>query len=119
MDLRSQVFKDFLAAGGVHPFLGKKHTENSKRQISEKLKVLHGDGKNPVKGRVWITNEKESRMVYPSDPIPEGFRRGISTAQRELLTKNRNTSMSSESRKKIGDAVRERHRRLKMDGSTK
>lgn len=46
-------------------FYGKKHSEETKLKLSEKAKK-----------RIWITNEKESKVIYSSTPIPEGWRRG-------------------------------------------
>lgn len=31
---------------------------------------------SPTYGKIWITNEKENRKIYPDEPIPEGWRAG-------------------------------------------
>lgn len=46
-------------------FLGKTHSNETKKKISDK-----------AKSRIWITNEIESKVIYNSEPIPEGWRRG-------------------------------------------
>ena len=55
-------------------FKGKKHSEESKKKMSESSK---GKGINNSQfGTCWITNEKENKKIYKGDLIPEGWRLG-------------------------------------------
>jgi hypothetical protein len=51
-------------------FSGRTHTEEWKRLASIRKK-----GKPLVKGRIWITNGVDCKMVFPEE-IPEGWRKG-------------------------------------------
>ena len=58
------------------PFLGKTHTEESKRRIGE-ANSKHQSGKgNSQYGSMWITNERENRKIKKADQIPKGWRKG-------------------------------------------
>lgn len=55
---------------------GKKHSEETKKKMSDSSKGK-GKGKtNSQYGSCWITNEKENRKIKRGDSIPEGFRLG-------------------------------------------
>lgn len=41
-----------------------------------------------MKGRIRITNGKENRMVLPGDPVPEGFKLGMTTWKERVQTKD-------------------------------
>jgi hypothetical protein len=57
-------------------FKGRKHTEETKRFISEKNHINQSGKKNSQYGKHWITDGKESRSVKKELPIPEGWRKG-------------------------------------------
>jgi hypothetical protein len=57
-------------------FKGKKHSDESKKKMSESKK---GEGKgsnNSQYGSCWITNEIENKKIMRGDVIPEGWRLG-------------------------------------------
>ena len=57
-------------------FLGKTHTEETKKKIGLK-NAKHQKGKgNSMYGMMWITNEQESTRINKGEPIPEGWRKG-------------------------------------------
>lgn len=57
-------------------WLGRTHTEDSKRKIGEANKNLIGE-RNGAFGKMWITNGTENRMVKKGlDSIPEGWYNG-------------------------------------------
>lgn len=62
-----------------HPRLGKKHSESSKRKISESRKKYVGE-KHPLYGChfVWITNGVDDKRHNAADVIPNGWKRGRS-----------------------------------------
>jgi len=54
-------------------FLGKSHSEESKKLMSESSKG-QGKGKNNSQyGKCWITNGTESKKIYKGDEIPNGW----------------------------------------------
>jgi hypothetical protein len=57
-------------------FLGKHHTEETKQKIGESNSNRQRGESNSQYGTCWITNEIESKKVYKTDPIPEGWRLG-------------------------------------------
>ena len=60
-------------------FLGKTHTEESKKLIGLK-NAKHQKGKgNSQYGKRWITDNIQSKKIDKTDAIPEGFRRGRTT----------------------------------------
>lgn len=75
---------------GKQPWLGKHHTEETKRRLSKhflgkkwseesKQKMsnsVKGKG-NPMYGKVRITNEVENKIIDSNSPIPDGWRRGM------------------------------------------
>jgi hypothetical protein len=57
-------------------FSGKSHKEESKRLIGEANSIKQKGENNSQYGKCWITNEIESKKIYKSDTIPEGWRLG-------------------------------------------
>ena len=74
--LRSAIAK----MGFSKQFLGKHHTTETKRKISETKKSNRSGiaEKNSQYGTMWICNylTKENRKIKKTDPIPEGWRKG-------------------------------------------
>jgi hypothetical protein len=58
---------------GSH-WLGKKHTEATKKKVGAANSIKQRGNKNSQYGTFWVTNGIENRKVR--DEIPEGFRRG-------------------------------------------
>jgi hypothetical protein len=59
-------------SGEKNSMFGKKHSEETKKKISEKC-----SGKNASQyGTIWITNDKETKKIKKDQPIPNGWRRG-------------------------------------------
>jgi len=57
---------------------GKKHTEESKRKISEKMAISAKGIKNSQYGKIWIHNKnlKNSIRINKNDPLPNGWELG-------------------------------------------
>ena len=69
------VQKAFLEAGKT-AFLGKSHSEETKKKIGEhNSKVQSGFG-NSQYGTMWITNEKDNTKIPKDGIIPTGWRKG-------------------------------------------
>lgn len=63
-------------AGGLVAFLGKQHSNESKKKIGE-ANSKHQTGKgNSQYGSMWITNGIENKKIPKDSTIPEGFRKG-------------------------------------------
>jgi hypothetical protein len=57
-------------------WLGKTHTEESKKKIGlNSAKHQKGKG-NSQYGKMWVTDGMQSQKIHKTDTIPEGFRRG-------------------------------------------
>ena len=71
--------KGILKVRELYPqgtFLGKTHTEETKKKIGQKnAKYQKGKG-NSQYGKMWITNEQESTRINKGESIPEGWRKG-------------------------------------------
>ena len=71
--------KGILKVRELYPqgtFLGKTHTEETKKKIGLKnAKYQKGKG-NSQYGKMWITNEQESTRINKGESIPEGWRKG-------------------------------------------
>ena len=62
----------------IPSFLGKSHTKETKRKISESTKVTSKGDRNSQYGTKWIHSlvEKKSKKISKDDPIPEGWIEG-------------------------------------------
>lgn len=65
-------------SGQNNPFHGRKHSVESLRKQKESFsEIEHNKGsKNPMFGKMWITNGLESYRINKNDSIPEGYRKG-------------------------------------------
>lgn len=57
-------------------FVGKSHSEDSKRKIGEANSIKQSGTNNSQFGKCWITNGTESQKIMKGDIIPEGWRLG-------------------------------------------
>ncbi|USL86122.1 GIY-YIG nuclease family protein [Enterobacter phage fGh-Ecl04] len=57
-------------------FLGKSHSEETKKKMSDSAKINSSGNRNSQFGTMWITNEIESKKILKTDLIPEGWRKG-------------------------------------------
>lgn len=57
-------------------FLGKKHSEDSKKKISESRKNTGKGHENSQYNTMWITNGEENKKIKKYDLIPEGWYKG-------------------------------------------
>lgn len=81
--------------GEGNPFYGKKHTEETKKLISE---GRSGD-KNPAYRKVWMTNRIVDRRV-PEEEVPEMIKQGFV----------RGRKVSDSARKKMSESQGKRSR---------
>jgi len=70
--------------GEKNGFYGKKHSEETKIKMKKSHKDKHFGINNSQYGKCWITNEKESKMIYKDDSIPEGWRLGRTLKKQNL-----------------------------------
>ena len=57
-------------------FLGKKHTEDSKKKIGATNATKQKGSGNSQFGKCWITDEVNNKKIHKGDLIPEGWRLG-------------------------------------------
>ena len=57
-------------------FLNKKHTEETKKKMSESAKGKQKGSKNSQYGTMWITNGEKSKKIKKFDSVPIGWRQG-------------------------------------------
>lgn len=77
---REKISKNKKEYFQKHPanFLGKKHSDETRKKISQSSSVHQKGSKNSQFGTMWITNEISSKKIKASDPIPDGWRKGRS-----------------------------------------
>lgn len=70
----SDSLKVFYTSGGKNPMFGKKHSQSSRKKMSES----HLGKKNNQYGKMWICNDKthESKTILKTETIPDGWRKG-------------------------------------------
>ena len=61
-----------------HNWLGKHHSEESKKKIGLANSKRQSGSGNSMYGKMWICNDltKESKPILKTDPIPNGWRKG-------------------------------------------
>jgi hypothetical protein len=76
--ISSKTLKRLHSEGKIkyNTFIGKKHSEETKKKISESAKGRGKGSYNSQFGTCWITNEKENKKIKKGDLIPEGWRLG-------------------------------------------
>ena len=59
-------------------WVGRKHTQETKKKISEKNKISQLGSKNSQFGKMWICNDEthQSMVIKKTDEIPIGWRKG-------------------------------------------
>jgi hypothetical protein len=66
----SNIFK------GNTNWVGKHHTEESKRKIGNANSLIQRGSGNSQYGTKWITNGNENKKIKKEEPIPNGWRLG-------------------------------------------
>ena len=68
----------YYANGGPRPFLGKFHTDETKKKIGDANSKRQSGKGNSQFGKMWIYNEdlKESKRIDKNTTIPEGWKKG-------------------------------------------
>lgn len=70
----NENLKKFFREG--NSFLGKSHTEETKKSIGRKNSKHQQGSNNSNFGNQWITNGLVSKLVPKTDSLPRGFRKG-------------------------------------------
>lgn len=73
---RSDVFIEAAKTS----FSGKKHSDETKVKISEKMKSKQSGQNNSQYGTMWITNGKQNMKVCKSEELPSGWFKGRTLA---------------------------------------
>jgi len=90
----SELAKErFLKNPESHPWIGRKHKEDTKKKIGSKSWAKNPENARKISetltGRIRITNGTEDKLIQPTDTIPEGFYRGschtISEEQKKAI----------------------------------
>lgn len=102
-------------SGGLQ-YIGRKHTEESKRRLSDIMKAKYAGKTHPQRGKMWITNGTTSTLIKRDAPIPDGFSRGTLPSQRRGLDAT-GRKMSVEVRRKISESMRRIHAMLTLHQS--
>ena len=67
----------YCSINGVpKPWLGRTHTEETKKKMSASKKGTYIGKKNPAYGTMWITNGEENRKIKATDSLPENWKKG-------------------------------------------
>jgi group I intron endonuclease len=67
---------EYFRSNFSHPWIGRKHSDETKKKMSE-AKLGRCDGKNnPAFGSHWINDGIKNIRIYHSTPMPDGFVRG-------------------------------------------
>ena len=65
---KSKAAKIRWSKGDLKPtFLGRNHTEDTKKKMSEIMKDRYNGSKNPNYGNCWITKEGDNKLVKKED----------------------------------------------------
>lgn len=71
----SQGLKKYYKTKEGH-FLGKTHSKETKKKMSESKKGKVNGNKNSQYGTMWITNDIENKKIKKEDNIPKGWYKG-------------------------------------------
>lgn len=66
----------YYVNGGTNGWKGKNHTEETKKKIGKANSIHQRGPGNSQYGKMWITNDTESKTIKKDHPIPEGWRKG-------------------------------------------
>ena len=74
--------------GEKNPNFGNKWSDEKRKKMStaQKLKVLEENYVNPMQDKKRITNGKENTVIHKDEPLPEGWRYGLTT--KKMLQRN-------------------------------
>ena len=75
-DQTKKEISEKLRKNPSYGFLGKKHTIEHKMSISAIMKEKQLGNKNSQYGTMWITNGKENKKINKNDFVPEGWNKG-------------------------------------------
>lgn len=71
----------FIIKGDVIPdgwVAGRYYTDDQLKKMINKVSLSNKGNIPPIKGKRYITNGMENRLIFPEQPVPEGFRYGLS-----------------------------------------
>jgi hypothetical protein len=105
----SQIQKErFKNNPNSHPWIGRKHSEETKQKIGSKSWAKNPENAKKISeklsGRIRITNGNVDKLINPNDIIPEGFYRGTSHAISEEQKKA--IGLNNSNKKWITDGTR-------------
>lgn len=70
------LYKEGKLKGGNNSFLGKRHTDETKKIIGMKNSNNQRGNKNSQFGTCWITNGIQNKKIFKGSLIPEGWKLG-------------------------------------------
>jgi hypothetical protein len=73
---RKRALKQKYGSSGVKSFLGRKHSEESKRKTAESMSGKQVGNKNSQFGTKWITNGSINKKIRNTEIIPDGWYSG-------------------------------------------
>jgi len=75
-NMKRQFAEGKRTSFNVGQWIGKKHSEETKKKIGVANSTNQKGENNSQFGKCWITNEVENKKIYKGDSIPEGWRLG-------------------------------------------
>ncbi len=67
---------DFLKKKSTRPFLGKFHTDETKKKIGNRNSINQAGCNNSQYGTMWINNGSSNKKIKKDDPLPEEWVKG-------------------------------------------
>ena len=75
-NMKRQFAEGKRTSFNVGQWIGKKHSEETKKKIGAANSTKQKGEGNSQFGKCWITNEVENKKIHKGDPIPKGWRLG-------------------------------------------
>lgn len=70
------IFKESHIEHLSKAFLGKSHSDSTRKRMSESHQGKHSGAANSQFGSMWITDRVSNKKISKNDPIPQGWMKG-------------------------------------------